>query len=113
MPGPKLRSFPRRFVLGLFVCLVIVYSAFGGYVWWGMNQTPETLGRVMASIPGSIVFTLFPFETFWNVARKGSLRPGDPAPDFALLTLDKKDRIRLSSFALQKRPVVLIFGSYT
>jgi hypothetical protein len=78
-----------------------------------MNQTPEILGRAMARMPGSIVFSLFPFETFWNVAREGNLHPGDPAPDFALLTLDKSDRIRLSSFAQQKRPVALIFGSYT
>ena len=42
--------------------------------------------------------------------RKGS--PGDLAPDFDLETLDKSARVRLSSFRARK-PVVLIFGSYT
>lgn len=39
-------------------------------------------------------------------------RPGDPAPDFALQTLDGKQTVRLSEFR-GKKPVVLIFGSYT
>jgi hypothetical protein len=107
------RSLARRFGLGLFACLVIAYSVCAGYIWWGMNQTPEVLGRAMNRLPGLFVFSLFPFETLWNVARGGRLHPGDQAPDFALLTPNKSDRIRLSSFAQQKRPVVLIFGSYT
>jgi peroxiredoxin len=45
-------------------------------------------------------------------ARSGSLKPGDPAPDFALPTLDKSGVVRLASFRGQK-PVVLVFGSYT
>ena len=36
--------------------------------------------------------------------------PGDAAPDFNLLKLDKSDRVQLSSL---HQPVVLIFGSYT
>jgi Peroxiredoxin len=43
----------------------------------------------------------------------GSLRIGDPAPDFTLAKLDKTDHVQLSSFTLQGRPVVLVFGSYT
>ncbi|GIW81560.1 MAG: hypothetical protein KatS3mg105_3367 [Gemmatales bacterium] len=37
---------------------------------------------------------------------------GKTAPDFTLQTLDGKSRVRLSSFA-GKKPVALIFGSYT
>ena len=37
---------------------------------------------------------------------------GDPAPDFDLPTFDGKERLKLSSFR-GKKPVVLIFGSFT
>jgi hypothetical protein len=40
------------------------------------------------------------------------LRVGDPAPDFTLPTADGKDTVTLSAFR-GKRPVVLIFASYT
>ena len=37
---------------------------------------------------------------------------GDPAPDFDLPTFDGKERLKLSNFR-GKKPVVLIFGSFT
>ena len=37
---------------------------------------------------------------------------GEPAPDFMLKTPDGKRSVQLSSFR-GKRPVVLVFGSYT
>jgi hypothetical protein len=40
------------------------------------------------------------------------LKVGDTAPDFNLKTADGKRAVRLSSFQ-GKRPVVLVFGSYT
>jgi len=40
------------------------------------------------------------------------LRPGAPAPDFELKSLDGKQSVKLSAFRGQK-PVALIFGSYT
>ena len=40
------------------------------------------------------------------------LRVGDTAPDFTLKTLDGKDSVQLASFR-GKKPVALIFGSYT
>jgi hypothetical protein len=103
----------RKILLRLFVGLIIAYFSFGGYVWWAMHQTPETFGRVMSKMPGPVVFLLFPFEAMWSHARAGTLHFGDPAPDFSLLKLDKSERIRLSAFAEQRRPVVLVFGSYT
>jgi len=39
-------------------------------------------------------------------------KQGDAAPDFTLKHLDGKSKVRLSSFR-GKRPVALIFGSYT
>ena len=44
--------------------------------------------------------------------REGHLKPGDAAPDFKLKTLDGKGTVQLSQ-VIGKRPVVLIFGSYT
>jgi len=40
------------------------------------------------------------------------LKVGAPAPDFKLKTVDGKREVQLSSFK-GKRPVVLVFGSYT
>ena len=77
-----------------------------------MRQPPETFGKVMAKMPGPVPFLLFPFETAWLRARAGSLRPGDLAPDFSLMKLDKTARVQLSDLTKQQ-PVVLVFGSYT
>jgi hypothetical protein len=44
--------------------------------------------------------------------RVDTVHLGDMAPDFKLKTLDGKRTIRLRQFR-GKRPVVLIFGSYT
>lgn len=44
--------------------------------------------------------------------REGKLKVGDPAPDFELKRLEGKGEVKLSSFK-GKRPVVLVFGSYT
>jgi thiol-disulfide isomerase/thioredoxin len=41
-----------------------------------------------------------------------TLRPGDRAPDFTLMSPDGRQRVRLADYRGQK-PVVLIFGSYT
>jgi peroxiredoxin len=41
-----------------------------------------------------------------------TLRVGDQAPDFKLRTKDGRKDVQLSSTA-GKRPVVLVFGSYT
>jgi peroxiredoxin len=41
-----------------------------------------------------------------------TVRVGDAAPDFKLKTLDGAREVQLSAFR-GKRPVVLVFGSYT
>jgi hypothetical protein len=78
-----------------------------------MRQTPEQFGRVMAKIPGPVPFLIFPFETLWMRARAGTLQVGSPAPDFALVKLDKTAQVQLSALTAQEKPVVLVFGSYT
>lgn len=47
-----------------------------------------------------------------DLRRVDTVMVGDRAPDFRLKTLDGQRTIRLSAFR-GKRPVVLIFGSYT
>lgn len=107
-----LSSSAIRLLFRLFAGLLIIYFAFGAFIWWSMRQPPEKFGRIMARIPGPVVFLLFPFEALWTHARAGALSVGDPAPDFSLLTQDKSGSIQLSTLNKQ-RPVVLVFGSYT
>jgi hypothetical protein len=76
-----------------------------------MRQTPERFGAIMKKVPDA-AFLLFPFETFWMVARAGHLNVGDAAPDFELPAVDHGRMVKLSS-EYASRPVVLIFGSYT
>ena len=111
-PRVKLSPIARKRVGIVAIILVVVYLAFGSYIWWAMNQPPETFGRVMSKMPGPVPFLLFPFETFWMRARAGHLQVGDAAPDFSLLKLDKTERVQLSALN-QQQPVVLVFGSYT
>ena len=108
----KLSPRARKRLAWSAVVLVVIYLACGGFIWWSMNQPPETFGRVMAKMPGPVPFLLFPFETLWLRARAGHLQVGDAAPDFSLLKLDKTERVQLSALNKQQ-PVVLVFGSYT
>jgi hypothetical protein len=78
-----------------------------------MRQPPEQFGHVMARVPGPVAFMVFPFETMWTQARRGTLNIGDAAPDFTLTKIDKTGQVQLSSFTTQIKPVVLVFGSYT
>lgn len=92
--------------------ILVVYIAFVSVIWWAMHQPPETFARVMSRMPAPVVFLLAPFETLWTHARAGTLHPGDPAPDFTLMKLDKTEHIQLSALTA-RQPVVLVFGSYT
>jgi thiol-disulfide isomerase/thioredoxin len=76
-----------------------------------MGQSNMVAGRTLALLPGP-AFMLLPLETMWCEARKGTLAVGQEAPDFELPTRDGGSRVRLSSLR-QKKPVVLVFGSYT
>jgi hypothetical protein len=87
------------------------WLGFVAYIDWAMRQPPEVFGHVMARMPMPAYF-LFPFETMWTDARKGTLSTGDMAPDFTVKTLDTKVPVKLASLWTEK-PVVLVFGSYT
>ena len=65
----------------------------------------------MAGLPMPAYF-LFPFETMWSDARKGTLHPGDAAPNLTVKKLDGQVPVELASLWAE-RPVVLVFGSYT
>ena len=108
----KLSPRVRKILLGVFLVIVVAYAAFGLFMWHTMHQPPEDFARVMAKMPGPVVFLLFPFETLWTQARAGTLHVGDPAPDFSLVKLDHSGSVQLSALSKQQ-PVVLVFGSYT
>jgi hypothetical protein len=63
------------------------------------EDSPLTLKDVMASAD-------------YRDLRTPSVSEGDPAPDFELPTLDGGETVRLASL-LERRPVALVFGSYT
>jgi hypothetical protein len=102
----------KPILLPVAVVLFVLWLGFVGFVWWSMHQPPEKFATVMSHMPGPVVFLAAPFETMWLRARAGSLHPGDVAPDFNLVTLDKKSHVALSSL-IAHGPVVLVFGSYT
>jgi hypothetical protein len=101
----------KRLLAWVFAVLVCLWLGFVGYINWAMRQPPEIFGHVMARMPMPAYF-LFPFETMWMQARKGTLKVGDAAPDFTVKTLNTKTPVRLASLWAE-RPVVLVFGSYT
>ncbi|MGO9648937.1 MAG: hypothetical protein ACLPOO_12875 [Terriglobales bacterium] len=102
----------RSLLTRLLSVLLLAYIGFVGLIWWAMHRPPETFGRVMSRLPTPMAFVMAPFETMWTHARAGTLHPGDGAPDFSLMKLDKSERVRLSTLTA-KQPVVLVFGSYT
>jgi hypothetical protein len=107
------RGSVRRKLLATLGVIALLWVFACGALFAVMRQSPETFARVMAKVPGPVAFLVLPFETLWMRARAGKLHAGDPAPDFTLTKLDKSAQVQLSAFTAQRRPVVLIFGSYT
>jgi hypothetical protein len=101
----------RRRLFQIAGALVAVYALLTAGLFWAMCQPVDRFTRIMAHVPG-VAFAVLPFVPLWNAARGGDLEIGDPAPDFTLDTTDGTARVRLSSFR-GRRPVVLVFGSYT
>jgi hypothetical protein len=100
-----------RKVLKITLVLFATYSLLLVAFFAAMCQKPGVFGSIMSRAP-AVVFMAFPFKTMWLTARQGSLKAGDEAPDFTLETYDKASRVQLSEFR-GKKPVVLVFGSYT
>ena len=92
------------------ITLVAIYLALLGGLFAVMRQ-PVLFGQVMRHVAGPAL-RVIPFKPLWFLARAGHLKAGDAAPDFSLSGGDQKSRVQLSSFRGRK-PVVLIFGSYT
>jgi len=105
-----MKGFVRRLTRGL-AALVVLWIAFVVSMYAVMCQPPDRFGHIMSKVPMPALM-LLPFEHMWNSARGGDLRVGDPAPDFTLPRLDRSARVQLASFR-GRRPVVLVFGSYT
>jgi hypothetical protein len=102
----------RKFLVPSLIVLLVAYVSYAAFIWRAMRQPPEAFARVMAKMPGLVVFLSLPFETLWTHARAGNLQIGDAAPDFSLMKLDKSETVQLSSLTA-RQPVVLVFGSYT
>jgi hypothetical protein len=101
-------KWPVRAVFGLLVC----YTALFAVVLIAMVQTPERFGQFMRRVPQALVWGGLPAQRMWLWARRGTLLPGSPAPDFTLARHGQAGSVTLSSFRGQ-RPVVLVFGSYS
>jgi len=99
----------RALIIALVLLLPYPLLFVGFYI--AMLQSPEFFSGIMSKT-SDVVFSIFPFRRMWLSAREGSLKVGDDAPDFSLETYDRKSRVRLST-CRGKKPVVLVFGSYT
>ena len=100
-----------RLLRNIALTLIALWAIFVCVIFWYMHRPPVEFAAAIGKMPGPL-FMVLPFQTLWFQARAGVLKPGSEAPDFRLPTLDKKSEVELASFR-GKRPVVLIFGSYT
>jgi hypothetical protein len=91
--------------------LVALYAVVTAALFAIMLQSPDKFARTMKYVPWP-AFVVLPFKPLWNVARRGQLAVGDMAPDFSLESPDHRSTLQLSSLRGRK-PVVLVFGSYT
>ena len=105
------RKLLRRVFTIVLLLIICGYAALLFALNRAMHEPPEQFGRFMSTMPVAI-FLAAPFETMWTRARAGALQVGDQAPDFDLLTLDKRSRVSLTTIRNDK-PLVLVFGSYT
>ena len=105
----------RRF-LKILAAFVALYILSVGTLLALAAWSPQSLAKVIARIPSSEspgpMFMIIPLKPVMLLARSGRLRVGDSAPDFRLNTPDGSETVQLSGFR-GKRPVVLVFGSYT
>src|SRR5438094_10417339 len=91
-----IRVFTSKLVRRLGAALAVTYLVFIAFIWWSINQPPETFGRVMSRMPG-VAYVLLPFETMWTRARGGQLQDGQDEPDFPLTKLDKSGNVPLEA----------------
>ncbi len=101
----------KKLCIRLVVVLFALWGALAASAFAMMHQPIDTLCQIMARTP-RIAMGMIPFKSLWNIARAGDLQPGDDAPEFDLPREDGKGNVALSQFR-GKKPVVLVFGSYT
>ena len=94
------------------VGLLVVYIVLGTVVLSAMLAPPERFGQFMKRMPAAVVWGALPARRMWLWARRGDLSVGDVAPDFTLRQQGQSGRVTLAAFRA-RRPVVLVFGSYT
>jgi hypothetical protein len=102
----------KRWLARIVLTLAAAYALLFAGVAWTMTRPPQQFGRIIKHLPMPLVWGVLPGPQMWNWARQGSLREGQPAPDFTLPTQDASSRVTLSSHR-GNQPVVLVFGSYT
>jgi hypothetical protein len=108
---PKRKKNWRKRLLTALLVFVVIYALLTASFFALMTQGPDRFARVMRYVPWPAMMVL-PFKPLWKIARNGTTRVGEMAPDFALETTNHSGTVQLSSFRGQK-PVVLVFGSYT
>src|SRR5262245_52617975 len=101
-----------KWIVRVVVVLAVLYGMLFGGMAMAMRQPPEQFSMIMKRMPGMLVWGALPARSMWLWARRGNLKEGDDAPDFTLPAQDKSGDVTLSSHR-GKRPVVLVFGSYT
>lgn len=102
---------PLKFALRFVLVMALMYGVLSAGLYAAMIQPPERFGAIMARVP-SIAMMVLPFRPLWMSARGGTLSVGDKAPDFTLPALKGDTSVTLSA-EYAKRPVILVFGSYT
>ena len=101
-----------KWVVRTLVAILTLYVVLFASVGVAMLQPPQSFGRFMRHMPAAVVWGLLPAPTMWGWARQGDLKQGEPAPDFTLVTQGQSEQVTLSSHR-GRRPVLLVFGSYT
>lgn len=102
----------KKVILRIGTAVAALYVVFFTAVLSAMCLSPAHFGKFMRYAPAPLVWGALPAERMWRWARAGSLAVGDAAPDFTLPLRDRSRAVTLSSHR-GKKPVVLVFGSYT
>ena len=102
----------RKWLIRGVIAAAVIYLMAAGFVAYAVTRPPEQFGQIMKHLPVPVVFAVLPGRQMYMWARDGRLAQGEMAPDFTLPTQDRSSSVTLSSFR-GRRPVVLVFGSYT
>lgn len=112
MVGSRKRNRPVRCTLWSIVAVVVLTLGVQGQT--APNQGRETAGKAEKKDRYSGRTVKSPRDGMGLIRARSTNCPrvGEMAPDFTLKTADGKRSVTLSSFR-GKRPVVLVFGSFT